>query len=775
MKTKKYLSSEIKMKHQSKWSRKRAIWFLYFAIYLTTHVNQAIQTVGKQQTANPNELYEAISIFQERLSSRLVILQLKSDRHHHSATTADLYFQIGLGNQLLSQHYSSLESKLSYPRDASITSEYHAMQAIAYYKVCLLFKVDNVDAYINLAMLSPSPMALQYYYKALDISPTHLQCRIHLGLHFQTVLKDYNKAIQFYKDSIMLHPNSVSLHYNLAKSYTSVALHQEALRHYQFIVSSLNANHLPSWINFAVAHHQQGNLNAAMSQYFHALHVLSFLLGDKVGNVVDDALEAFVQCHEHIFSEEGVLPNPFSFDLDHILDSKGKQNISQTFSLCKQSVSSFLNDVYTNLLQLPPDKILYAHDLQLIFTNVGIALMQKGDFFQAMVYYYSSLSLVHHELALPENELCRTSLGLFNKRNNSIRVDQQRSLLSIECTSLYNLLIQISSHIFQCGRAACFFSVWAWFDQLHWFIDTYQLQNGMESSLLPFDTLGLPVTLGWRKIVAERHAMGFNSSQKKYLTTLNETTNVSSSLPQQQIVNPLVVSFLSQDFADHPTAHMVEGLFVNNRNKNHSGASLHYIVYSYGKNNTSTYRRNIQQLVGGESFRGGNFFDLSGFSNDIAIEAIRGNGAIGCSAETKDAFSIHCKTRKSDIVYDLQGFTLGGRPELIAARLAPIQVNYLVFPGTSGSPSTDYIVGDQFVTPPEDADQYTEKLSLLPHSYQANYYKPYVNNMDDYIERGSAEWKSIRQQEGLPTSAETVVFANFNKQDKFEPDIFSTW
>jgi hypothetical protein len=29
-------------------------------------------------------------------------------------------------------------------------------------------------------------------------------------------------------------------------------------------------------------------------------------------------------------------------------------------------------------------------------------------------------------------------------------------------------------------------------------------------------------------------------------------------------------------------------------------------------------------------------------------------------------------------------FTFKGRPELVAARLAPIQVNFLVFPGTSG-------------------------------------------------------------------------------------------
>ena len=83
--------------------------------------------------------------------------------------------------------------------------------------------------------------------------------------------------------------------------------------------------------------------------------------------------------------------------------------------------------------------------------------------------------------------------------------------------------------------------------------------------------------------------------------------------------------------------------------------------------------------------------------------------------------------------------------------MAPIQVNYLVFPGTSGATYLDYIVGDKFVTPPEDAGHYTEKYALLPHSHQANYYRR-VEHTRTYIERGSLEWKTMRGKEGLPTS-----------------------
>jgi hypothetical protein len=113
---------------------------------------------------------------------------------------------------------------------------------------------------------------------------------------------------------------------------------------------------------------------------------------------------------------------------------------------------------------------------------------------------------------------------------------------------------------------------------LIWFIDEYQLYGAEESSFLPFDTLGLPVHLEWRKRVAERHAARFSGS-----TTTNEmdccSLHVMPSIAQPQLpVQPLVVSFLSQDFTDHPTAHLVEGLFVKNRKFQADMLAVQYLV-----------------------------------------------------------------------------------------------------------------------------------------------------------------------------------------------------
>jgi len=123
----------------------------------------------------------------------------------------------------------------------------------------------------------------------------------------------------------------------------------------------------------------------------------------------------------------------------------------------------------------------------------------------------------------------------------------------------------------------------------------------------------------------------------------------------------------------------------------------------------------------------------------------------------------------------MQGFTLGGRPELTARLLSPIQVNYLIFPGTSGASFMHYLVGDKYVTPPEHAEYYTEKLAILPQSYQINFYKRHIeSNMDFELNYYDFERRrALRRENGL--CEDCFVFANFNKQDKIEPNIFNTW
>ena len=70
-----------------------------------------------------------------------------------------------------------------------------------------------------------------------------------------------------------------------------------------------------------------------------------------------------------------------------------------------------------------------------------------------------------------------------------------------------------------------------------------------------------------------------------------------------------------------------------------------------------------------------------------------------------------------DIAIDLNGYTKDGRTGIFAYRAAPIQINYLGYPGTLGADFMDYIVADKFLIPEENQKYFSEKPIYLPHTY----------------------------------------------------------
>ena len=95
-------------------------------------------------------------------------------------------------------------------------------------------------------------------------------------------------------------------------------------------------------------------------------------------------------------------------------------------------------------------------------------------------------------------------------------------------------------------------------------------------------------------------------------------------------------------------------------------------------------------------------------------------------------------------------------------RLAPIQINFLGYPGTSGSKFFDYIVADNVLIPEESQKYYSEKIIYLPDTYQAN---EDVKKISD---------KNLtRETFGLPTNK--FVFCSFNSNHKINFKTFDLW
>jgi predicted O-linked N-acetylglucosamine transferase (SPINDLY family) len=115
-----------------------------------------------------------------------------------------------------------------------------------------------------------------------------------------------------------------------------------------------------------------------------------------------------------------------------------------------------------------------------------------------------------------------------------------------------------------------------------------------------------------------------------------------------------------------------------------------------------------------------------------------------------------------DIAVDLKGFTGDSRPGVFAERCAPIQVNYLGFPGTMGASFIDYIIADKTLIPAESQQGYSEKIVRLPNSYQPN-----------DTQRKISDRAFTREELGLPDAG--FVFCCFNNNYKIFPETFDTW
>jgi predicted O-linked N-acetylglucosamine transferase (SPINDLY family) len=114
------------------------------------------------------------------------------------------------------------------------------------------------------------------------------------------------------------------------------------------------------------------------------------------------------------------------------------------------------------------------------------------------------------------------------------------------------------------------------------------------------------------------------------------------------------------------------------------------------------------------------------------------------------------------VLFDCNGHTRLARPAIFALRPAPVQVNYIGFPGTMGAPWYDYIFADPFGLPPEAEQWFDEKPLRMPHA-----------SFPSDTRRAPTGPAPARSAHGLPDDA--FVFICFNNNNKILRDVFAIW
>ena len=190
------------------------------------------------------------------------------------------------------------------------------------------------------------------------------------------------------------------------------------------------------------------------------------------------------------------------------------------------------------------------------------------------------------------------------------------------------------------------------------------------------------------------------------------------------------VAYVSCGFHDHPTAYLTAELI-----ELHDRSRFEVIGVSLGPDDRSDIRARLK--AGFDQF------------HDVRDKSDRDVAAM-------------LNELKIDIAVDRSGYTVNARPAIFTARPAPIQVNYLGFPGTLGADFYDYVFADATVLPFDQQPFYSENIVHLPDCYLSNDSR-----------RPVAARTPTREQAGLPTDG--FVFCCFNNNYKITPDIFDVW
>jgi protein O-GlcNAc transferase len=190
------------------------------------------------------------------------------------------------------------------------------------------------------------------------------------------------------------------------------------------------------------------------------------------------------------------------------------------------------------------------------------------------------------------------------------------------------------------------------------------------------------------------------------------------------------LAYLCADYSEHATAHLTAELF-----EIHDRSRFEVTGVSFGPGLGGPMRSRLER----------------GFDRMIDVQAM----------SDVEVAALLVKL-EIDIAVDLNGHSQRNRVAVFAQRGAPVQVNYLAYPGTMGADFMDYIIGDPHVIPKGHESAYAERVVRLPDAYQVNDRR-----------RAIDPHTPTREEAGLP--AEGFVFCCFNNNFKIAPVVFEVW
>ena len=189
------------------------------------------------------------------------------------------------------------------------------------------------------------------------------------------------------------------------------------------------------------------------------------------------------------------------------------------------------------------------------------------------------------------------------------------------------------------------------------------------------------------------------------------------------------IGYISADFRNHPVSLLLARVF-----ELHNKSKFEIYAYSLGREEDEMTLRLKKAFD--------KFTYIGDLRDSEAINLIR-----------KDNINI---------AIDLMGYTKNARANLFAKRVAPKQISFLGYPGTTGGDAIDYLIADKYIIPKKLSKFYSENILYMPNTFL-----PFDNTTK--IERKEISRKDF----GLPE--EKFILAAFHRIEKINPKVLDLW
>jgi len=588
----------------------------------------------------------------------------------------------------------------------------------------------------------------------LQVNPKNLPALHILGL-IKASQAHYKDAVLLLARAAKISPNEASIQYNLAKALADSGSDKESIPHHKKAVE-LAPNNPEVWLNY-------GKTSSNLSRYDEALSYF-----DKALSLKPDYAEAYLNKgavlkdlnrHEEaiLFADKALTINPslseawfnkglalhvlkrYEEALAHYDKAIGlKPDYAEAWSN-KGIVLNELNH-YEEALAHYDKAIGLKPDYAAVWSNKGLALHVLKRYEEALAHYdkairlkpdyaaaWSNKGLVLHVLKRYEEALAHYDKAIRLKPDYAEAWSNKGIVLKElkryeEALAHYDKAIGLKPNI-----------DWVYGDYLHlkmkvcsWDNFEEEIKNltrkvwEQQKVIQPFSLLSLTDDSLLHKKSSEIYA------QDKYpfSSTLGPISRHSKN-------NKIRLGYFSPDFRNHPVSFLTAELF-----EIHDRSRFEVVAFCLqGAADNDEMRLRLKK--GFDSF-----IDVQNMSDLEIAQLARG--------------------MEIDIAIDLSGPTQYSRTGIFSYRAAPIQVNWLGYPGTIGADFFDYIVADKIVIPELNRHFYNEKIVYLPHTY-----------MVDDSKRIASSKVFSRKGCGLPEN--TFIFCCFNNDYKFNAQVLDSW